>query len=88
MDLVDKKADPFEAVAGKFQKMAELIRKNTGENFGGAFVIVDPDGNTLDSLFLNDGTPGLFWGTLKAIADQQINAIDIKERQLPMGRSR
>lgn len=85
MDLVEKKDDPFEAVANTFRKMGDLVTKNIGEKFGGAFVIVDPDGKQVESLFINEGTAGLFWGTLKAIVEQQLSEIDSKERNLRAG---
>lgn len=85
MDLVEKKEDPFAVVASTFRKMGDLVTKNTGEKFGGAFVVVDPDGTQVESLFLNDATPGLFWGTLKSIVEQQLIEIDKKERNLRPG---
>jgi hypothetical protein len=83
-DLVEAK-DPYLTVAQAFSKMSELVAKNTGEKFGGAFVIVDPDGQQLESLALNDATPGLFWGVLKSIVEQQISVIDDKERKIRAG---
>lgn len=84
MDLVEPK-DPYLTVAQAFQNMHDLIAKNTGEKFGGAFVIVDPDGNQIESLFINDATPGLFWGALKAIIEQQLSKIDDTERKMRAG---
>lgn len=84
VDLVEQK-DPYLTVAQAFQKMHDLISKNTGEKFGGAFVIVDPEGTQTESLFINDATPGLFWGTLKTIIEQQLVEIDAKERKLRSG---
>jgi hypothetical protein len=84
MDLVEK-TETAPTVAASFHKMGDLMTKNAAEKFGGAFVIVDPTGETLESLFINDATPGLFWGTLKTIVDQQIIMIDDKERKLRSG---
>ena len=75
MDLVEK---PNEAptIAAAYDKMGELIRHNADQQFGGAFVITPPGGGSLESLFISEASPALFWATLKSIIEQQLAEID------------
>lgn len=84
MDLVENK-DSIPTHAAEFRRVAALLDKNVGEKFGGVWLIIDPQGEQIESLMINDGTPGLFWGTLKAVCEQKINEIDAQSRQLRPG---
>lgn len=79
MDLVEK---PNEAptIAATYHKMGELITHNAAQQFGGAFVITPPGGGSLESLFISEADPALFWATLKSIIEQQLNEIDTAQR--------
>ena len=78
MDLVEK---PNEAptTAKVYDDMGALIRHNADQQFGGAFVITPPGGGSLESLFISEASPGLFWATLKSIIEQQLAVIDQNE---------
>lgn len=92
MSLVDNTKPPN--LADLFRKMADLLDRNADQPFGGAFVIIPPGlevreiGEPLTSLFLNEGSAGLFWGTLKTIVTQEIDKIDTAQRQLQSGLGR
>lgn len=75
MDLVEK---PNEAptTAAVYHKMGDLVTHNADQQFGGAFVITPPGGGSLESLFISEASPALFWATLKSIIDQQLAEID------------
>jgi hypothetical protein len=75
VDLVEK---PNEAptIAAVYHKMGELITHNADQQFGGAFVLTPPGGGSLESLFISEASPALFWATLKTIIEQQLAGID------------
>lgn len=87
MDLVEPK-NQSEQIADPFAKMADLVRHNAGQPFGGAFVIVGPAPpnqalpDPITSLFLNAASEGMFWATLKSICQQRIDEIDTEERKM------
>lgn len=64
-----------------FETMAARIRKNADEGFAGAFVVVAPDGESIENLFLNNtGDPVIFWSNLKTIAEMTINDLENKAK--------
>ena len=81
MDLVEK-PEQAPTTAAAYHKMGDLITHNADQQFGGAFVITPPGGSSLESLFISEASPGLFWATLKSIIEQQLAQIDQAERQL------
>jgi hypothetical protein len=90
MDSVEreKKVHPADA----FETMALTIRHNEGGSFGGAIVIVPPDGGgvpieilTLDRTI----TPGDFYAMLMSRLQGIISELDVRSRQqqnYPYGR--
>lgn len=78
MDLVEK-PEQTPTAADAYDKMANLVRHNADQQFGGAFVITPPGGGSLESLFISEASPGLFWATLKTIIEQQLATIDQNE---------
>lgn len=68
--------------AARFTAMAERIERNVADSFGGAFVIVDPAGNAIETLLLDaKGDAGQFWGLLKVKCDMMMAEIDQAARQ-------
>lgn len=70
--------------AGLFRKMADNIDHNKGAPFGGAIVIVPPDGGgkPVSTLLLDDaGDPAQFWAALQARAQIEIANLSDKQRQ-------
>lgn len=64
-----------------FAAMAERIKANAGDAFGGAFVIVAPDGSLLSTLILDPSSnPAMFWGTIKGKADIALSELEQQER--------
>lgn len=55
--------------AAPFRKQADQIDLNAGNNFAGAFVIVDPDGNVEATLLLDEkANPAVFWSLIQTKA--------------------
>lgn len=69
-----------------FEEMAARVRKNADEGFAGAFVVVSPDGENIQQLFLNNSQhPAMFWAALKSVAEIKINEIDMNEQRASRG---
>lgn len=68
--------------AAAFSAMAERIRHNVGQSFGGAFVVVPPqNGPVLETLILdNKQDEAQYWLLLKTKCEMALNEIDAKER--------
>ena len=86
VELVEKK-NGAEIAAAAFGQMQDRILHNKNEPFGGAFVLTPPgdDPVIVQSLALNDASPGLFWATIKTIVQQQIDQVDELERRTGQG---
>lgn len=67
-----------------FKKMADRIERNwETDQFGGAFVIVDPEGNIKELLMLdNNQSPAMFWSNVKTIAEMAIAELEERQRAL------
>lgn len=78
MNLVEK-PETAPTVAAAYHKMGDLITHNADQQFGGAFVLTPPGGGSLESLFISEASPALFWATLKTIIEQQLAQIDQTE---------
>lgn len=78
MDLVEK-PEQAPTIAAVYHKMGDLVTHNADQQFGGAFVITPPGGGSLESLFISEASPALFWATLKTIIEQQLAVIDQME---------
>ena len=74
--------EPINAVAAKLLRaLADECDLNSGERFGGCFLIVPPDGDPKDMLLLNRAaSAAMFWGNLKTTADIALAEIAEKER--------
>ena len=71
-----------------FTRMAERIDKNDGEQFGGAFVIIPPDGagEAMQSLMINSGTDlAAFWMLLQSMINVALENIKAQQAS-PYGR--
>jgi hypothetical protein len=80
----DAPDDKITNAAASFRRVADKIDLNAGNGFGGAFVIVAPDGLTMDALLLDNDdakNPAMFWGLLKARAEVAIAEIDDAQRR-------
>ena len=72
--------DPSEARAKLFDDMAQQIRMNKEAVFGGAFLMIPPDGEPFSSLMLNQAEPSIFWAAVKTLADVAMAALDRSQR--------
>lgn len=72
----------------QFDAMAKRIVHNAGQSFGGAFVIVPPNGDPIETLILDaKQDPAQFWSLIKTRCDLAISEIDEHQRQArPFGR--
>ncbi len=71
--------------AQRFATMAKQIEHNTGSKFGGAFVIVPPDGagDPMEALILDTtGNPAQFLMLLQAKIAHALEEISSRERSL------
>jgi hypothetical protein len=67
--------------ADKFAAMAERIRHNPSTEFGGAFVIVSPDGESRETLVLDSSSDSAqFFMVLQARIQTRLKEIEEKER--------
>ena len=72
--------DPSEVRAKLFDDMAQQIRMNREAVFGGAFLMIPPDGEPFSSLMLNQAEPSIFWAAVKTLADVAMAALDRSQR--------
>lgn len=71
-------------IADLFRRMADRLERNQNEGFGGAFVIVPPDGGgaPIETLILDAGQdPAQYWVLLKSKCDLQIQQLDQQSRK-------
>jgi hypothetical protein len=64
--------------------MAERLEKNADEPFGGAFVAVPPEGDSVEILTISDNKQnmGQFWGTVTAHAGAAIREAEELSRRM------
>lgn len=75
--------------AALFREMAERIKLNEANGFGGAVVIVPPKGAAgITSLMVEDGDPAFFWSTLKSRIDLALAQLAEQEAQARGGYGR
>lgn len=77
-----------ETLAERFDVMAERIRLNKDDSFGGAFVIVPPlgGGEPIETLVLDrEQDPAQFWAILKTKAEMHLAALDQLARSQQAG---
>ena len=63
------------------KSLIEKIERNPEADFGGAFIIVPPEGDPVQGLFIGQNEPGLFWASVKTKIEQALDAIDTRQRQ-------
>lgn len=73
--------DESEKRAQLFEAMAERIRLNRDSKFGGAFLMVPPDGEPFESLMLAQDEQSIFWAAVKTLADVAMAALEQSQRQ-------
>jgi hypothetical protein len=79
---LDDTPDP----AARFTDMARKITENANNGFSGAFVIIPPDGNAIDLLYLAGQTDAaVFWSTAKTMIEIEIGKIQDRDRQRTTG---
>lgn len=81
--LVDAKEVSAQTAAGAFTKMADAILLNKQASFGGAVVIIPPEGGgePVDLLLLTRQSPVAFWALLKATVEAALSDLDAAARQ-------
>lgn len=77
-DLVERReikpADPF-------SDMAERVERNGDDHFGGAAVIVAPDGKVISLLMVDDSKDqAQFWATIKTRVQLEMQAMSEVQR--------
>jgi len=75
-------------VAGHFTEMASRISGNQENDFGGAFVIISPDGKVTNGLFLTAPDIPMFWSVIKAKMEIAVAEAAQAEQQNPFGMRR
>lgn len=73
--------------ASKFREMAERIDLNQEQPFGGAVVIVPPDGDPVTLLLLDESNDSVearaqFWGTVQARIGMAMKELEAELRQV------
>ena len=77
-DLVERSPP---TAADVFKAMSERIERNGLENFGGAAVIVSPDGKVISVLMVDESKEtSQFWGLLKTRVQLEIQAATDSQR--------
>jgi hypothetical protein len=87
--LVELKERNAQAAAAAFRAMADRILLNKDGTFGGAVVIIPPEGGgaPVDLFLLTQQPPGLFWASLQVMVKTALEELDRQDRQgRPYGR--
>lgn len=84
--MTDDQPDPSEARAALFDQMAAQIRLNKDAKFGGAFLMVPPDGDPFSSLMLNQDQPSIFWAAVQTLANMALGSLEKAQRPGGFGR--
>jgi len=79
--MTDEQPDESEARAALFDQMAAQIRLNKDAKFGGAFLMVPPDGDPFSSLMLNQAEPSIFWAAVQTLANMALESLQQANRQ-------
>lgn len=83
--------DKAALLAERFRAMADSIQNNAKEGFGGAFVIVPPDGggNPIETLVLaNSPDLALFWNSVITKCQIMLASVEQGQRQGAFGQRR
>lgn len=79
--MSDVPTTPEADYAAPFRRVADKIDLNRDNGFGGAFVIVPPEGAPQDMLLLDNAqNPAMFWSLLKTRAEIALVEIEAHER--------
>jgi hypothetical protein len=75
--LVEKNKKKAEEVARQFDEMAARIRRNGDEKFGGALLLIPPDGvgEPISVLQLAGSNAGIFWSVAKQSIEEQFGML-------------
>jgi hypothetical protein len=89
--MIAGEISPSKILADRFRKMADDIERNAGAGFGGAFVVVPPEGGgePFEQLFVTDRQdPSDFWVLLSSKCKTAITAVDQAARNQQAGFAR
>lgn len=87
--LLDAPPDPNEAAAKMLEAMAERIRRNRGDKFGGCFVVIPPQNGGDPMHYLSQDSmedPALFYQLLTARIKAVLEKVDEQARMGQMRR--
>ena len=84
--MTDDQPNESEARAALFDQMAAQIRLNKDAKFGGAFLMVPPDGEPFSSLMLNQDQPSIFWAAVQTLANMALSTLEMAQRKQGLGR--
>lgn len=77
---MDEPSETYCAEAQPFETMAQKIALNVANGFGGACVLVAPEGVKIELLFLDpDADLAIFFSTIKSKIDQVL--LELEEKQ-------
>ena len=82
-ELIQRPTTTAETEAARFTAMAERIRLNAEQSFGGAILIAPPrnGGEAIEVLILDTGqSPALFWSTVKTKAEMALSELESQSR--------
>jgi hypothetical protein len=79
--MSDEQPDPTEERAKLFDHMAAQLRLNRDAKFGGAFLMVPPDGDPVELVLLGQDQPAIFWSSVKTLAEIALSAAEKTNRQ-------
>ena len=77
----DQPRDVNEERAALFDQMAAQIRLNKDAKFGGAFLMVPPDGDPVELVILGNDQPAIFWSSVKTLAEMALEAANKLQRR-------
>lgn len=66
--------------AEHFRELAEKIERNKPEDFGGAFLIIPPDGDPISGILVGSVDLLTYWSLIKSKLDLAISSADDKQR--------
>ena len=80
--MTDEQPNEAIARAKLFEDMAAQIMLNKdAPAFGGAFLMIPPEGDPFSSLMLNQAEPSIFWAAVKTLADVAMAQLERGQRQ-------
>ena len=71
----------YQEIAKRFRDKADEIERNKDSTFGGAFLLVGPDGNSADALIVGQKPDEfMFWGLVKAKVEIALAEADQRQK--------